>query len=393
MKLKKFKDKSNKRTSIILFTLACIFLVSGVILYRTFAIFEVKTNQNVIKGTIQDPGNIYFAFYQKNEDSGVYEIKKDMPNKNEGYVLDEEASYCGVNGENNPNIKVSVNEDWKIIVSGVTTSRTKCNLYFTKGIFLMGHGVPIVTSGDGLYEIKHEEISAINEGFKETEYRYVGARPKNYITFNGEIWRIIGLVNVMTSEDTVEQRVKIIRERSLGNIAWDSANKNDWMQSSLMKLLNEGEYYQKQGDYLDTGLTEISKHMIEEVTWTLRTTNNNNYELNADLWYQTERESTILWKGNIGLIYASDGIYAVPDVHDGKYWLSYITVYTTLNTFTTSYAGVVTIIFGTNDVRLGGDGVNQPHAIFPTLYLKQNVKIISGTGSANDAYIIAQVIK
>ena len=63
MTLKSFKEKDKKRTSIIVFTIVCILLVSGVILYRTFAIFEVKTNQNVIKGTVQDPGNLYFAFY------------------------------------------------------------------------------------------------------------------------------------------------------------------------------------------------------------------------------------------------------------------------------------------------------------------------------------------
>ncbi len=99
MKLKKFKERDNKRIGIIVFTISCILLVSGVILYRTFAIFEVKTSQNVIKGTVQDPGNIYFAFYQKNEETGNYEIQKDMPDKNSGYVLDEEKSYCGVNGD------------------------------------------------------------------------------------------------------------------------------------------------------------------------------------------------------------------------------------------------------------------------------------------------------
>ena len=127
MKLQKFKEKDGKRTGIIVFTIACILLVSGVILYRTFAIFEVKTNQNIIKGTVEDPGNIYFAFYVDNK------IQKDMPDRNGGFVLDEEASYCGVNGNKIDTVKVSLTEDWKIVVSGVTTSRTKCNLFFKKG--------------------------------------------------------------------------------------------------------------------------------------------------------------------------------------------------------------------------------------------------------------------
>ena len=123
MKLERFKEKNKKRTGIFVFTIVCILLVSGVILYRTFAIFEVKTNQNIIKGTVEDPGNIYFAFYVDNK------IQKDMPDRNGGFVLDEEASYCGVNGNKIDTVKVSLTEDWKIVVSGVTTSRTKCNLF------------------------------------------------------------------------------------------------------------------------------------------------------------------------------------------------------------------------------------------------------------------------
>ncbi len=127
MRLKKFKERNNKQIGIIIFTITCVLLVNGVMLYRTFAIFEVKTNQNVIKGTVQDPGDIYFAYYVDEK------IKKDMPQKNEGYILDEEKSYCGELGAKDESIKPTLNEeDWSITVKGMKTSRTKCNLYFRK---------------------------------------------------------------------------------------------------------------------------------------------------------------------------------------------------------------------------------------------------------------------
>ena len=129
MKLERFKERNNKRIGIIIFTIVCILLVGGVILYRTFAVFEVKTNQNVIKGNVQDPGNLYFAFYQKNEENGEYEIKKDVPNLSDGYVLDEVQSYCGVSGEKDTDIEVYLSEDGYIKVKGMKTSRTKCNCY------------------------------------------------------------------------------------------------------------------------------------------------------------------------------------------------------------------------------------------------------------------------
>ena len=250
MKLKKFKERDNKRIGIIVFTVICILLVSGVMLYRTFAIFEVKTNQNVIKGTVQDPGNIYFAFYKKREENADFKIQKDMPKKEEGYVLDEEQSYCGINGNTEENVKVSLTEDWRILVSGVTTSRTKCNLYFTKGTLIMGHGIPVVTSGDGLYEVTHEDVKDTTNDteFSKSELRYAGSNPKNYVWFNEELWRMIGLVNVTTSEPNVEQRIKIVKKESIGILSWDHKNQwgsNDWTNSHLMELLN-GIYYNSQ---------------------------------------------------------------------------------------------------------------------------------------------------
>ena len=310
MKLEKFKAKNNKRIGIIVFTIVCILLVSGVILYRTFAIFEVRTNQNVIKGTVQDPGNIYFAFYIDNE------IQRDMPQRDSGYILDEEASYCGVTGENDSNIKVSLTEDWKIVVSGVTTSRTKCILKFVKGAYILGKPIKAETNNDGLYETPHgdEVTDTTNDnGFQQTEYRYTGQNPNNYITFNDETWRMIGLMNVMTSETEVKQRVKIIKDESIGTFAWDSNNVNNWTKASLMTYLNT-IYYED--------LKDTEKNMIDKkVFWNIQSVNAwawNYYQI-----YNLERaqiEEPFLWsdKNTIGatyngiaLMYPSDYAYAI----------------------------------------------------------------------------------
>ena len=47
----------------------------------------------------------------------------------------------------------------------------------------------------GLYTITHPKDSTLQIGNNKdiTEYRYRGANPKNYVTFNGETWRIIGV--------------------------------------------------------------------------------------------------------------------------------------------------------------------------------------------------------
>ena len=81
--------------------------------------------------------------------------------------------------------------------------------------------------------------------------RYVGASPKNYLKFNDEIWRIIGVFNNITTidEQGIEKKeslVKIVRNDSLGNYSWDSSESstnsgygiNEWSQADLMYELN-----------------------------------------------------------------------------------------------------------------------------------------------------------
>ena len=46
-----------------------------------------------------------------------------------------------------------------------------------------------------------------------------------------------------------------MRDESLGDLTWDSNNKNNWNDASLQKLLNNGDYYNRTGSYASTGLT------------------------------------------------------------------------------------------------------------------------------------------
>ena len=73
MKLEKFKEKNNKKRFIVVFTVCCILLLAGVFLYNSFAVFTEEKEFNVINGTYQDPGDIYFAYYV----DGV--ITRDLP--------------------------------------------------------------------------------------------------------------------------------------------------------------------------------------------------------------------------------------------------------------------------------------------------------------------------
>ena len=102
------------------------------------------------------------------------------------------------------------------------------------------------------------------------EYRYAGKNPDNYISFNGELWRIIGVMPNMTyctgtygnanecDTTTTGSLVKIIRNQTISSstLSWDykqtgvgsstAFGSNDWSDSQLMLMLN-GKNYLKTG--------------------------------------------------------------------------------------------------------------------------------------------------
>ena len=127
MKLEKFKERDNKKVGILIFTVCCILLITGVYLYSSFAIYEQDQNFNVINGTVEDPGDLYFAFYVDDV------ISKTMPSKDSGYVLDTEKSSC-TNGAT-PLLNM---DDWSLEVQNLTTTHTKCTLYF-KEVIIYSH--------------------------------------------------------------------------------------------------------------------------------------------------------------------------------------------------------------------------------------------------------------
>ncbi len=196
MELEKFKEKNNKRTGIIIFTVCCILLITGVYLYSSFAIYEQNQNFNIINGTVEDPGDLYFSFYV----DGV--ISKTMPTKGSGYTLDTTASYC-TNGAS----PVLNADDWSVSVNNLTVTNTKCTLYFVKGVVgqiidqLDKTGACPTVNDDGTVQVTGEEenngylCSALDD--YGTSYYYRGNVTNNYVKFgtneSGQdmYWRII----------------------------------------------------------------------------------------------------------------------------------------------------------------------------------------------------------
>ena len=108
----------------------------------------------------------------------------------------------------------------------------------------------IIKNAEKTNELVYDETT-------DNNLRYIGADPNNYVWFNDELWRIIGVMNnIDDGTGNKETRLKIIRSESIGNYSWDnkgigtgsstSSNaSNDWSDSVLQIVLNSGAYWNR----------------------------------------------------------------------------------------------------------------------------------------------------
>ena len=182
----------------------------------------------------------------------------------------------------------------------------------------------------GLYTITHAKDSTLQIGTNEdiTEYRYRGASPKNYVTFNNEVWRILGVFPTDDGTGNIENRIKIIKDQSIGNKYWNTSDSNNWARPATLNTeLNT--------TYLNS-LDSTSQSMIGQAKYYLggkTPTSNNGYADTPLQFYSYERKiqnttsnefyngtNPNSWVGKLGLMYLSDYGYASSNCENKKIW-------------------------------------------------------------------------
>jgi len=269
------------------------------------------------------------------------------------------------------------------------------------------------------------------DGTEDNNLRYIGANPNNYVKFNNEIWRIIGVMNNITdSEGNVGSHIKIIRNESIGSYSWDnkasgtgsstsSYGSNDWTDSALMNVLNNGAYYNRTSgncpkgqngattacDFSSNGLTEETKRMIANVVWKLG--GHTTPAAPASAMYGYERGSNVYsgrpteWTGRIGLMYSSDYGYAVGGSSRTTCLGANLSNYKTNNCNTNDwlyksntdqwllvpYTSISSFVFNVTSSGYVNNSIAYiTNAVFPVLYLASNVEIIGGDGTQENAF-------
>ena len=214
----------------------------------------------------------------------------------------------------------------------------------------------------GLYTITHAKDTTLQIGNDKDiiEYRYRGASPKNYVTFNGETWRILGVFPTDDGTGKIENRIKLIKDQSIGEYKWDDGTiaynytKNDNLMLLQDKNKLKVKYLEKKNknNFIDLAIAEPAKSALNN--WArpaslntylnktylnaLSTTsqnmigdtkyylggggNNSNFNSSVDFYsYERKIKNTKSnefyydknpnsWVGRLGLMYVSDYGYA-----------------------------------------------------------------------------------
>ena len=263
---------------------------------------------------------------------------------------------------------------------------------------------------NGLEQITHEidDTLQVDSRFA-TEYRYRGVNANNYVTFNNEVWRIIGIIPTEDTDGNVENRIKIIRNESIGEFQWDDETNNertsyfpnDWAFASLNTYLNN-DYYNTLTDEMKN-MIGTTKYYLGGYGWTTDVTsdamwqyerkkangadctlNSNGYEIGTQCYFN-ENDTIAQNDANkkIALLYASDFLYAqagwIEDVYE-EWLLTQVAAIEDGMGYVYAYAQ--NGLFALNLTDHSGITLNT----HPVLTLSSNVKISGGSGTSDDPY-------
>ena len=356
------------------------------------------TNKLVLKTSISDKCYAYFDV---------------LPPDVAVNISNRPTTYGKLGSINCTNGSATYNQQYNRIEVSSINDYSSCNLNYTDS----ASKVNLATYITGLAGSTQGTGQVVNEN----GYRYEGKNPNNYIWFNNEYWRIIGVFDSASHGQSGKNLVKIIRAETLDALAWHKSNTNDWTASSLKSLLN-GAYYNAQDgtssgycygygttatancDYTKKGIQAGFRKMIASVTWHLGGYSSTSATSSA--FYGYERGTTVYsgrptsTTGYIGLMYPSDYGYSVLS--------SSCTRTTNLGSYNSAKCAGQSWLYGkgyewtltpdssnSNDVfrlsdygNLSNYNATNGYGSRPVLYLDASVYKIDGDGSLKNPYIV-----
>ena len=350
-------------------------------------------------------------------------------------INDEDYASCTISFDSEGIAKVSITGKGKFDGLKITNG-TKENAE-VKEITKPTYGMKATEYITNLLEYDGEGLKIDNTS--DQNIRYYGANPNNYVSFNNELWRIIGVFG---------NNVKLIRKDSLGELSWDSSESsvnngggvNEWSQADLQVYLNKMYYggdttvtcyngYNNSTTTCPTNtLDNNAKTLIDNHTWNTGAINwddvydSTTKTLDTVEFYKAERGTTngkicssgnncndtvtrtTTWTGYIALPYITDWAYASSENDcntkidqsstykcKNNNWMHYGSTYNDATWVMSPFAAPDNARFVWSMSGVGNANSSSaayPLSAFPTIYLKSNILIESGKGTSSSPYIL-----
>ena len=215
---------------------------------------------------LEQEENLELAIYVKDENTNIIPVKGNQ----DGYVFDK--ATCFVNGKEDASVTVSWDsEAWAPVVKGLTTYKTRCDLYFKEETDLdrcyeqYGEdsincsiiaqlddtGKCPTVAEDGTVQVTNIEIT---NGYLcsapddyGTSYYFRGTSQNNYVYFAGYYWRILringdGSIRMIYDGTTAHPNGEESTDRAIGTSAFNAYSNDNAYLGYMYGATNSTSY-------------------------------------------------------------------------------------------------------------------------------------------------------
>ena len=425
--------KSHLKRNIIIGVVA-VLIISAVVLNFTRAKYRVTESIPLVNGTINySLADLNAVAIYVNGDNG-YTKTDTIPES--GYVLNEEESYCTVNGEEDTSISLSYDTTTKSLsVTPMTTRGTKCYLYFDEQL----------CTGEACNTILANKTLATRTDFRTTlttdttgtiyyadtskgrTYYFAGNPTDNWVRWAGFYWRIIrinedGTIRMIyqgasanttgtatqtqtsTFNSTYNNNAYVGFKYTINNVHGTGTNStilgvlNTWYQNNLASYADDldgnagfcGDRTPTSGTGLGTTYTEYGPY--ERLYGNSSGVPTFECENESDLYTTSGSED-----GNgaltypIGLISMDEAWYAGGySSNNTSYYLYTGQNYWTMSPYLFNAASSYTWGFSVYSTgRLGYAGVYYIYGVRPVINLKADTQFSGGNGTSETPFVVS----
>ena len=352
--------------------------------------YKVNNKINDVPKEENDKSNLISIMLETESGTGDYQQTTSSSWPIDGYIFNSEISKCENGGT------LSWDDTTKQVVFNGNIS-DKCYIYFDiyvePTVSISDYIKSLYTGTQGENNIYYHDSSLTN-GAGDNSYRFAGASAEvnNYICVGSDaetcpednLYRIIGVFGDNNHGVTEQQLVKVIKNTSYGEYAWDTASSNIWANATLNSTLNTKFKTEKISGFEDK---------IVEVSWRVSGDDTNN--TTAKSFYTNEiTNATIKYTAKVGLIYVSDYGFATTT----DYWT------TNLDSYNSAANQKDWLYLGTTEWTLTPSSYSSKFAWYltsdgfvdnftnvtisrearPSFYLNSDVNYVSGSGTSTD---------